>query len=180
VRSALLIGVAVLGLGPLGLAACSSGHPAAGPTPTSSYTATRWWSNSMVKLGSVIDPAHPRAGAAHLHSSRAEYCTMLSQTLHNSGSVLPGISATDPALLTSTTAFVAEIQAVAPGEVSAAWKLLGDALVALVKTGGNPTLASGVTGPQVNAASATITADARSGCGLDLNGAASASPSASR
>ena len=157
----------------------------AGHTPTSrstsSYVPTRWWSNSAVKAGSTIDPAHPGAAASHLHASQAEYCGMLQQTLSAGKSILPGISSADPALLASTQAFVAEITAVASGSIATDWKMIGTAIVALVKSAGQSPDYSAISAPAVQKAALAVAADARSSCGLDLSGAArSAVPTPSK
>lgn len=144
------------------------------PTSSSSLTATRWWSNSEAAQGSTIDPKQPGAAAAKLHASEPEYCAMLKQTLAAGKSILPDASATDPALLASTQAFVAELQAVAPPAVAGQWQVLGDALVSFVKTGGK-SLGSGSSSAAVTKAAQAISTDATKSCHLDLTSAAAPS-----
>ena len=163
------------------LAACSgsgahsdsptSGAPAptgtnTSPTPQSTI-ATRWWSNSAAKDGSTIDPSDPTAAAAHLKPNRDQYCSMLKQTVGAGKSILPGATATDPRLLASTEAFVAELQAVAPAQVSSQWKTLGDVLIQFVKTGGKS--AGSVSTSALTAAATTISTDAKSRCHVDIS-----------
>ena len=135
-------------------AACTGGHQAdqatTAPSTNSSTAAvsttiaTRWWSNSAAQSGSRIDPAHPDAVASKLHPSRSDYCQMLKQTLAAKKSILPGVAATDPALLASTKAFVSELEAVAPTPVTGSWRLLGSAVTSLVASGGDATKVKGV------------------------------------
>jgi hypothetical protein len=161
---------ALVALAP-GLAACSGGSsgtsaPAAGAA--SGPPAARWWSNSAAKSGTVIDAADPTGVAAQLHPSPTDYCGMLRETLAAGKSILPGVTARDAARLTSTEAFVAEIQRVAPTSVAAAWHTLGDALVAVVASGGDIAKVHGVDPHAVQRAAATVSADARTGCHVDL------------
>ena len=161
------------------LAACtgsSSGpeSPTSGaPTSSSgapiphSTIATRWWSNDAASDGSTIDPSDPTAAAGSLKPNRDEYCSMLKQTVDAGKSILPGATANDPRLLASTEAFVAELQAVAPPEVSKQWKTLGDVLVQFVQSGGT---SSGSTSTATLTAAATaISNDAKTRCGVDIS-----------
>jgi hypothetical protein len=161
----------------LPVAACtSSGSNApnvassASSTSTSSAAvATRWWSNSATKAGTRIDVKNPQAAARRLHGSKADYCSMLGQTVAAGKSILPNVTANDPALLTSTKAFVAELEAVAPSMVAGAWKVLGGAVVALVSSGGDTTKVKGIDAAAVSRAAATVAADAKRSCGVDLS-----------
>lgn len=92
---------------------------------------------------------------------------MLRQTVAAGKSILSDVSAHDPALQTSAAAFVAEVQAVAPAEVSAAWKTLGSAVVAIVKSGG--TNLAELNSSTVKAAANTVASDAKTNCHLDLS-----------
>ncbi|MDP9091528.1 MAG: hypothetical protein M3N95_00900 [Actinomycetota bacterium] len=154
----------------LSVAGCtSSAHPAPKGAASSSAAATRWWSNSAVAVGSPIDASNPTAAARALQPSRAEYCGMLKQTLQAGKSLLASGSASDPKLLTSSEAFVAEIQALAPAAVSGSWQVLGPVIVQLVKAGGAlPTGSSAGSAQNLQAATA-INADSKSNCGLDLS-----------
>jgi hypothetical protein len=155
------------------VAGCTSSKHA---TTTSSKVsaaaaATRWWSNSAVQVGSSIDPAAPTSAAGALHPSLSDYCGMLKQTLQAGKSILPTGSATDPKILTSSEAFFAELEAVAPASVSASasWHLLGPVIVGLVKAGGTlPTASSADTAKNLQAAEA-INADSKKNCKLDLS-----------
>jgi hypothetical protein len=160
---ALVIAVSVAG--------CSSSkHKSSTSGTGASNAATRWWSNSAVKVGSTIDAAHPDAAAASLHPSRSDYCGMLKQTLNAGKSILPSGKANDPKLLTGTKAFVAEIEAVAPTEVTDSWRVLGPVIIDLVKGGGTiPTGAGATTAKNLQAAQA-INTDAKKNCSLDLSG----------
>lgn len=181
-RTALGLATA-LAVGAVGLTGCSGSagpstpHTTGGsgaaaspsPSPSSTFRATRWWSNAAGTAGTAIDSASPAAGAAELSPDKNAYCGMLEQTLAAGKSIMPGISATDPALLTSTLAFVAELQAVAPTEVHAAWKTLGDALVVLVKSGGDSTKLPQTDASAVSKAADAIAAHSKKACGLDLS-----------
>jgi hypothetical protein len=158
------------------VAACSGGSGGHAPNssaapqlPSSSLVATRWWSNSAAQAGSTIDPDHPDEAAAHLRTSPADYCGMLRATVAAGRSILPNVTANDPALLTSTKAFVAELEAVAPSSVAGSWKVLGSAVLTLVASGGDPTKVKGVDAAAVRAAASTVAADAKHSCGVDLN-----------
>jgi hypothetical protein len=52
-------------------------------------------------------------------------------------SIFPSVTANDPALLTSTRAFSAELEAVAPSSVAGPWQVLGSAVINLVESGGD-------------------------------------------
>lgn len=152
--------------GPTTTAARASTGTSAAPTPQSTV-ATRWWSNSAATDGSTINPADPTAAAAHLKPNRDQYCAMLKQTVSAGKSILPGASASDPRLIASTEAFVAELQAVAPSQVAAQWKTLGDVLVEFVKSGG--TSAGSSSGAALTTAAAAISTDAKSRCHVDIS-----------
>jgi hypothetical protein len=154
-------------------AACSSGshHAPRSTSASSKLTATRWWSNTAEPVGSTIDPAAPQAAAAKLHPSTADYCGMLRQTVAAGRSILPGVTPGDPALTSSTKAFVAEIGRVAPAAMSGPWHVLGGALVAFVASGGNTAKVTGVDTGAVARAASAIAADARTGCHVDLSAA---------
>ncbi len=169
----------VLLLVTLTTAACSGGSAASGtatqsgapgaPSAPSSVTPTRWWSNSAVTAGSTIDPAKPEAAAGELHPSQADYCGMLKQTLDSGNSILPGITANDPALLVSSRAFVAELEHVAPAEVAGDWHVIGPAVLGLVKSGGVPSAIPSLDVSAVSKAVAAVSAHAKKVCGLDLS-----------
>lgn len=148
--------------GATGTGASTGGSPSA-----TSTAATRWWSNAAAGQGSTISPGDPTADAGKLHPDRAEYCSMLKQTVAAGKSILPGATATDPRLLTSTEAFVSELQHVAPSAVSQQWQLLGNALIQFVKTKGQ-SLGSATTA-QINAAAQTISTDATQQCHVDIS-----------
>jgi hypothetical protein len=168
---------AILAIAPLA-AACSGGGtspsgdgtgvPSTGPT-SSALVAVRWWSNSASRAGSLIDPHDPEAAAAHLSASPADYCGMLRQTIAAGRSILPNVTANDPALLTSTKAFIAELEAVAPSGVAGSWKVLGSAVLTFVESGGDSTKVKGVDAAAVRKAESTVAADAKHSCGVDLS-----------
>lgn len=152
------------------LSGCSgSHHPAPQTSPAGQLVATRWWSNSVAVVHSVIDPAHPTVLAARLHPSRTDYCGMLGQTVSAGKSILPGVTATDPVLATVTEAFVAELQAVAPAAVHSAWQTLGSVIVKVARSQGDLSSVSGVDNKAVSAAVATVAADAKTVCHVDLS-----------
>ena len=136
---------------------------------SSHLTATRWWSNSAGPAGSTIDPQHPDAAAAHLSPSLSEYCGMLRQTVAAGQSILPNVTANDPALLTSTKAFVAELEAVAPASIGGSWRVVGPAVLALIESGGSPMRVKGIDAAAVRKAVGTVAADAKRSCGVDLS-----------
>jgi hypothetical protein len=137
--------------------------------PSSSLVATRWWSNSAAPAGSTIDTHDPEAAVGRLHASPTDYCGMLRQTLAAGHSILPNVTANDPALLTSTKAFMAELEAVAPPTVARSWKVLGPAVIALVESGGDLTKVKGIDAAAVGTAARKVAADARRSCGVDLS-----------
>jgi hypothetical protein len=150
--------------------ACTSPapRPALHSSPASGVLATRWWSNSGTESGTKIDAAKPDAIAARLHESQSDYCGMLKQTVAAKKSILPGVTATDPALLTATKAFVAELEAVAPASVSGPWKVLGTAVLAVVESGGDTAKVKGIDATAVQRAATEVAADAKRNCGVDL------------
>jgi hypothetical protein len=94
---------------------------------------------------------------------------MLRLTVTAGKSILPGVTASDPALLASTKAFVAEIEKVAPHSVSSSWHVLGAAVLALVASGGDPAKVKGIDATAVQSAGSAISADAKHSCGVDLS-----------
>jgi hypothetical protein len=149
----------------------STASPASGASSSSNFVATRWWSNSAAKRESTIDAKDPESAARKLQPSRADYCGMLKQTVAAGKSILPGVTAQDPALLTSTKALMAELQAAAPASVSRPWRVLGSAVVAIVASGGDTTKVKGINGAAVQQAAAAVSADAKRNCGVDLSSA---------
>lgn len=153
------------------VSACSGGgaHGRSATTdPAAAQAPTRWWSNDVAAAGSTIDPADPAAVAARLNVSAASYCAMLKQTLAAGRSLFDGAHAGDARLVTSTEAFVAEIERVAPVAVAEDWRTLAPTLVALVQ--GKPVPAGTSAGAQRNAAAAkVISQDAQQNCGLTLS-----------
>ena len=100
------------------------------------------------------------------------YCGLLKQTLSAGHSILPGASATDPALHAVTTAFVAELEHVAPAAVAPSWQVLGKLINSLVQANGDPGAVAGVNPAQVRSAVKTVSTDARARCGVNLSAAA--------
>lgn len=144
----------------------SSIEQSAAPPATTSVAATRWWSDSAAPAGGIIDAQHPTRAAAGLTTSRSEYCSVLKQTLDAGSSILPGVSAHDPAFLTSTKAFIATVRRLAPTVIAPDWATVGDAVLALVPSGGKSL--GRVSAKELASASAAITDDARTACHLDL------------
>ncbi|HKC29242.1 MAG TPA: hypothetical protein VKB75_14610 [Jatrophihabitans sp.] len=158
-------------------AAACSGTPAPAPTPVpgspaSALVAVRWWSTTAAQAGSTIDPKDPEALAGKLHTSQTQYCDMLRQTISAGRSILPNVTANDPALLASTRAFVAELRAVAPPTAAGPWRVLGPAVLALVGSGGDLAKVKGIDAAAVQEAARVVAADAKRSCGVDLSSGA--------
>lgn len=152
--------------------ATHSAEPSTGPSVASNpsgASAVRWWSNGAVGSGSAVDPANPAAAAAQLSPSAEQYCAMLRQTVAAGKSVLSDVTANDPALLASTKAFIAEIEAVAPPSVAGPWRVLGPAVLTLVDSGGDSTKVKGIDAAAVRKAATAVAADAKHSCGVDLD-----------
>ena len=147
------------------LTSCSGGqgHPA---STVSATPATRWWSDGAEAAGTTIDPNNPSAAAKNLHPSRPAYCSMLKQTLTAGHSLFAGVTGSSPALVASTEAFIAELEGVAPAEVSSSWKVLGTSVLALVQSGGKT--ASATSAAQIDSAVTTVANDAKTRCGVSL------------
>jgi hypothetical protein len=138
------IAVAALLVGAV-IAGCSSPSvPATHRRSGTTATTTHWWSGTS-------------------------YCGILRQTIRAGHSVLAGTNAGDPALLTATKSFVADLTAAAPDPVRSHWLVLGPALTELVGSGDKPAAISGVDSRQVSAAAASIAADAKVRCHVDLS-----------
>jgi len=138
----------------LPLAACTGGGgdgggsgAASGASGPGAAPVTRWWSGS------------------------ADYCSVLRSTVAAGRSILPGVSADDPARLASTKAFVDEVQKDAPSAVSAAWHVLGPAVVKIVASGGNLRAVKGIDPAAVQRAATTVATHAKQACHVDVSGA---------
>jgi hypothetical protein len=174
-RSRVVAACAAVSLAPVA-AACTSAaaQPKAhsvsvsSSSASSSLVAKRWWSNSAALAGSVIDVKRPEAVAARLHQSKADYCGMLRQTVGAGRSILQGVTANDPALVISTKAFVAEIEATAPSAMAGSWKVLGPVVLTIVESGGDTTKVKGIDAAAVRKAASTVAAHAKHSCGVDL------------
>jgi hypothetical protein len=146
----------------------ASAAPSSSPSLSAAAApATRWWSNSAVKVGSTIDPANPAAAAAGLQPSHTDYCGMLSQTLKARKPLLSSAQGGDPSLRTGIEAFVPEISRVAPASITGQWRVLGPFVLAAAKAGQLPSTAGSGTTQALQAVS-LIAVDAKSHCGLDL------------
>jgi hypothetical protein len=157
------------------LCSCTSGGAGTPSRTTASGShldATRWWSNSAAKAGSSIDPAHPAAAVGKLHRSADDYCSMLRQTVSAGKSILPGVTANDPALLASTKAFTAEIEQVAPKRIASSWQVVGDAVVAIVASGGELAKVKHLDAGRLRSAADTIADDAKTHCKVNVSAAA--------
>jgi hypothetical protein len=137
----------------------------------SKLVAKRWWSNSAVKAGSTIDAANPKSAAAKLHPSRDDYCRMIRQTLAVGKTILPHASASDPAYIESMTAFIGELQRVAPTEITAEWQVVGTAVVTLVRSGGAAPKTASADGAAIEKAASVVATDANKNCNVDLSAA---------
>ena len=180
VRNRIVAACSVVTLVP-GVAACTGGGSAqpqaAGlsvqtvltPAAAAPVHATRWWSNGAAVAGSSIDRRNPAALAGRLHTSQEQYCSMLRQTVRAGRTILPNVTAKDPALLASTTAFLAELEAVAPARVAGPWRVVGSAVITLVASGGDASKVHGVDAAAVREAVSTVAADAKHSCGVDLS-----------
>ncbi len=142
---------------------------AAGSTPPPGSAATRWWSNSAARAGSTIPADGSDPAAAKLRPSDQDYCGMLEQTLAAGKSILPGMTAGNPTLLTSTKAFITELQRVAPAALASEWQILGTAVLAIVESGGATSALHGIDPARVGQAAAKVSTDARARCGVDLS-----------
>jgi hypothetical protein len=155
------------------LTGCSSSaaHPrsTSAPANAAAVAATRWWSNSAVHSGSTLARNHPDSALSKLRPSRKDYCGMLRQTVTAGKTVLPHGAASDPLLIESLSAFIGELQKVAPPAVAADWQLLGYAILPLVKAGGKAPKTSALDGPTVQKAASAVAADAKRSCGVDLS-----------
>ena len=172
--SRIVAACALVALAPAAASCTSAAKPAQQTTSTaaassSSLVAKRWWSNSATQAGSLIDPKNPAAVAQLLRPSPIDYCGMLRDTVAAGHSILPNVTANDPALLTSTRAFVAELQAVAPATVAGPWHVLGPAVITIVGSGGDTTKVKGIDAAAVRTAASTVAADAMRSCGVDLS-----------
>jgi hypothetical protein len=181
--------VAVLSVSVFALGACSSSSKKTSSSSNASPSTTsvpvvpkRWWTDVAGSSGSTIDTANPTAAAASLKPDLPTYCKVLSDTVasHN---VFQSASGTDPGVVTATKAWIAEISALAPTEVSQAWQTYGNGINALLEMG---TKKSGAAFPSLpgdwSAAEAKINAHAKSACNVTLTSSsgASAAPTASQ
>jgi hypothetical protein len=94
---------------------------------------------------------------------------MLRQTVTAGKAVLPHGAASDPVLIQSLSAFIGELQKVAPPAVAADWQVLGQAILPLVKAGGKAPKTSTLDGATVQKAAASVADDAKRSCGVDLS-----------
>jgi hypothetical protein len=139
------------------------------PSTPAAGTATRWWSNSAVKVGSAIDPAHPGAAAAQLHESQADYCGMLGQTVKAGKNLISTAQTADTGLRLGIQAFVPEITKVAPSGIAGQWRALGPVVLAAAQAGALPSSGAGSGTVAALEAVSVIAADAKTRCGLDLS-----------
>jgi hypothetical protein len=172
-----LCAAAVLAIAATGTGCSKSTHHNAAPNPAASSasssstpagTATRWWSNSAVQVGSPIDPANPGADAAKLHQSQADYCGMLKQTVKAGKSLITSAQTADTGVRIGIQAFVPEISKVAPSPVDAQWRVVGPVVLAAAKAGALPSTGAGAATAQALQAVSVVASDAKSRCGLDL------------
>lgn len=158
-----------------GLTACSGSSGPSGSSASTAVsispvsngqTATRWWSDSAGSSGSTIDLGDPTAAASGVHPSQPEYCGILKATANATKAQLSTMQTKNAASVATLQAFVAELQASAPSEVSGAWKVLGGALLALVNSKAGHVSTGTATSAQIEAASQAIVRNAEQKCGL--------------
>lgn len=131
---------------------------------------TRWWETPRSAAGSEIDAADPEAGARSLSPDRDAYCAILEQTAERGEGFIPAdIDPANENYVAASSAFVHEVQALAPAEVREDWETYGAMLLALFESGGDIEsllLPDALTAEQIDAAAVAIDEDARARCGL--------------
>jgi hypothetical protein len=144
----------------------------AGSNTPGSGEVSRWWSTSESEVGSTVEAGDADDATKVLAPDRGAYCQALADTMAAGNSIFPAdIDVGSPAYLGAVTTFVREMQAMAPGEVSAQWRVLGDTILAVVESEGDATrlvLPDGVTAESVQAASDAVGANAQEACGLAI------------
>ena len=120
--------------------------------------------------GHAVDGSPRAAGHAVRWWSAGDYCGMLRETVAAGRNILPGVSASDPSLLTSTREFVTSVERLAPSPVAASWKVVGGAVLRLVGSGGRLPRVTGAERSAVERAATAIADHARTSCHLDLAG----------
>jgi hypothetical protein len=116
--------------------------------------------------------AAPGTTAVSTWWTATDYCGMLRQTLAAGHAVLPSVDASDPSYAAVTTKFVTDLQHVAPHEIAGAWQLLGNLIITLVRSDGDATSVKGIQPDRIKSAVASVSADAKTRCGLDLSATA--------
>jgi hypothetical protein len=172
-RTGAVVGVAVVSA--VFMTACSAGSPSTHTTSsstgsTAAASVTRWWSDSAAPKNSTIHASDPSAAAAKLRPNRVGYCSLLSQTQQGIASIAHDYSG--QRLEVAVTAFLDELEALAPGTLGQEWRTVGSSILGVVNSqgqGGKSLLPAGVTKAEVDAASKAISADASSFCHLDLS-----------
>ena len=106
--------------------------------------------------------------------SPTDYCQALDDTLAAGGNLFAiDTDAASPEYTATATAFIRDIQGLAPAELEDAWDTLGGVLLAMIDSGGDATqldLPAGVESADVDAASIAISAHAEDTCGLRATG----------
>lgn len=173
---------AVLTVSVVGLAACSSDKPAAstGTSAQTHHEATRWWSDGAGAEGSKIDVDNPTSAAAKLTPDAKTYCAVLASTAPNGKSPLSGFSANDPGSSVQLKAWIAELTALAPTDITAAWRTFGGAIISLQEAAAKPSPAfpsySAADAAAQKSAQQSIDTQTKKDCNLSIFG--DASPSA--
>jgi len=155
-----------------GVGACSSSHKkaaASGSATPVPVVPKRWWTDAAGAEGSLIDVANPTAASAALKPDLPTYCKVLSDTLvsHN---VFQSASGFDPGIVTASKAWIAEVSALAPTDLTAAWRTYSVAFLALLESGtkkSSPAFPS--TSAEVPAARQAIVTHAKSACNLTIS-----------
>jgi hypothetical protein len=154
---------------------CGAGaHPSSSTAPSAAVSpagvaAARWWSDSAAAKDSTIRATDPSFAAAKLRPDRATYCSLLSQTQQSIAMIARTYSG--QRLQVAVTAFLDELEAVAPGALAQEWRTVGSSMLAVIDSqgrSGKALLPAGMTKNDVNAASKRISADASSECNLTL------------
>jgi hypothetical protein len=168
-RRGRVAGVLLAVLVAVSLSACTPGQDSGGAV-VDGGTASRWWSTPRDAAGSTVDPDD--AAGTSLKPDRAAYCQALQDTADAGQGLFPDdVDASSPGYITTATAFVREMQAMAPEEVQDAWQTLGSVVIALVSAGGDVgalSLPEGISADDVTVASEAIAAHAHDECGVDL------------
>lgn len=131
----------------------------------------RWWSTPDEEVGSIIDGSEGDS-SVDLEPNLGAYCQALDDTVSAGNGLFPeGVDPASDEYAESVTAFVREMQAMAPDEMQDAWQDLGGVMLAIVAARGDASkldLPAEATEASIASASDTISAHAQSDCGLSI------------